>query len=113
MTDELDPATVLEEAADLLLIHGRNRGQTIAPDGSLCILGAIERALGQRPMPMALMTYDHPARIALERHLAKCEDPDAEGRASCWGWNDRTDADDEVRDTLLLVAKDLRNEAQP
>jgi len=41
---EKSPADVLEEAADLLLIHGRVRDRAIGPNGERCVLAAISKA---------------------------------------------------------------------
>lgn len=113
---EKDAATVLEEAADLLLIHGRCTGTAQRKDESLCVLGALTSAMGNVPKDICIETYNAPARVALERHLAAtgaqapAADPD---RGSAWIWNDTTEDDFEVIDTLRRVAKDLRNAGQP
>lgn len=46
---ELDAATVLEEAADLLLIHGRCTGVPVNDAGAMCVRGAIASAQGLHP----------------------------------------------------------------
>jgi hypothetical protein len=113
---EKDAATVLEEAADLLLIHGRCQVHGHSQDGEFCVLGAIAEvvqpgwwkapeamhywsvALRRKDVGWALQEHLHPDRAMLEL-------------ADIAGWNDSTDDDFEVIDTLRHVAKGLRNEA--
>lgn len=131
MDERLEAAQILEDAADLLLVHGRCTGHGLDPDGRMCVRGAIRAALGEDPAETFFA--DSPADAALEQRLAclplaeerlraweavgpgGAETADAcraSGRFPSWLWNDHQDTtDDEVRDTLLLVAKDLRNEA--
>jgi hypothetical protein len=128
----LDAATILEDAADLLLIHGRCRGVGIDGEGRMCVRGAIRKAQGLDPAEV--MGTTSPAQKDLERHLADHPDIHAaayianpanvafrdswletlivQRRWPSWMWNDDpATTDDEVRDVLLLTAKDLRNEA--
>jgi hypothetical protein len=102
----LDAATVLEEAADLLLMRGRTRVIRQASDGALCVLGALSLASGDETAE-GFGVYDHPATSAVASHVR----PNRGGQAAMAvaGWNDHTDDDFEVIDTLRLVAKDLRN----
>lgn len=126
--DPLKAATILEDAADLLLIHGRCTGSGRKPDGRLCVVGAIQVAQGDEPTGIAR----HPDAVnELERHLYEFVPFAAEYIAACrtttfvemcdrnlrfpaWIWNDRqrgADDDFEIIDTLRLCAKNLRNEA--
>ena len=131
MSEQAEAARVLEEAADLLLIHGRCTGQGQDGAGRLCVRGAIQKAQGERPTGMGL--WPSPANDALERHLAGTEfaerhlervrshdlEPDALAQVERWEsvfpsfiWNDSLkgeDQDFEVIDTLKQVAKQLRN----
>jgi hypothetical protein len=97
MTEPKDAATVLEDAADLLLIHGRSLDAAIAADGSMCVIGAVRRA-----SPWSWLAGSE----ALEAIYPRLPT----GYCGIATWNRRA-TDDEVRDTLLLAAKDLRNEA--
>lgn len=127
----MDAAQILEDAADLLLIHGRCTGKGLDDAGRMCVRGAILAAAGERPTQV--FGVNSPGVGALEAYLARHPEihadyymteglgsgnPDhwagnlASGRWPAWIWNDDpTTTDDEVRDTLLLAAKDLRNEA--
>jgi hypothetical protein len=118
-------AQTLEDAADLLLIHGRCRGKGLADDGSMCVRGAIIKAEGGNPAEV--MGVISPGVKALEArlldlapaHVARklagldeWQDTVDSGRWPSWCWNDdHKVTDDEVRDGLLLAAKDIRNEA--
>jgi hypothetical protein len=121
MDERLKNAQVLEDAADLLLIHGRCTNGLLrsALTGSFCVVGAVGEAAGVDHWG----AYSHPAVLAVADHLghaplpepdAGLEMPRAFRGLKVGDWNDQTeDDDDEVRDTLLLVAKDLRNGAVP
>lgn len=115
---EKDAATVLEEAADLLLIHGRARGTGRNGNGELCVLGAIAEAVAPGwngdEYWQAVTDYcggqGYPAVHAL---AARLPDQDAREHWTVYEWNDDPAVtDDDVRDTLLTVAKDIRNEAR-
>lgn len=109
----MDIPTILEEAADLLLIEGRCKGQRYDGKGRYCVVGAIEKVqygevtavgadLGERPSP-----YEDPAVRLLAEKLGERDVM----RGGCVDfWNDNTPDDFDVIDTLRLVAKDLRNE---
>jgi hypothetical protein len=84
----LDAATVLEDAADLLLIRGVGRGRLGIPGGQRCVLGALSEVTGD--------SVD--AHMALIRRVG-----------SVPTWNDSTPDDFEIVDTLRHLAKDLRN----
>lgn len=122
----MDAATVLEEAADLLLVKGRCVQKAVDGEGRYCVLGAITTALGldadadwddQRVLT-------HPAIEALAEHLRKQHPQLGAGRrlsngCAIYAWNDgyapeieSLPTDDDVIDTLRRVAKDIRNEAR-
>jgi hypothetical protein len=113
----LDAATVLEEAADLLLIEGRRTDGYLFEhpeemDGPYCVVGAVSKAAGLIGADCFFEGYQHPAVVAVARHLGITE----KHREHSWGinvggWNDATADDFEVIDTLRHVAKDLRNGA--
>lgn len=114
----IDAAQVLEDAADVLLVNGRCRLTGHSPyTGSFCVLGAIAEAVqpgwhhqcGARYWNIVSTGDGRAAVAALARHLPVDLEADPEVRVYCW--SDGTSDDDEVRDTLLLAAKDLRNEA--
>jgi hypothetical protein len=98
---EMDAATVLEEAADLLLIRGRLRGDYGHEGGPRCTVGAMAEVSGTNIGEVWTPAADV-ARMALRARIEPRMIPH---------WNDRTEDDFEVIDTLRLVAKDLRNEA--
>lgn len=103
MSTDLDPATVLEEAADLLLIRGVRRDGTAGSDdgGPLCVLGAIH-----------VVTNEDGAAIDLAFDtFREHRFPGSRMCTVVFNWNDSTDDDFEVIDTLRHVAKDLRNAA--
>lgn len=122
------PADVLGEAADLLLIHGRCRGEGSEEDGRFCVLGAMAEAVHpgwveDDPNYFQVVEANDAANRAmraLDRHLALDIDrlpgymlslPDL--RVAHWNDGLRSEDDDfEVIDTLRHVAKDLRNEAK-
>ncbi len=113
MTTDKDPATILEEAADLLLIHGRCREALIEDDGSMCAVGALRAAgLGgadafhPASSEAALDAYSE-AVMALSKRV---ELTTPHGTVVGWN-NDLATTDDDVRDAMLLAAKALRNEA--
>jgi hypothetical protein len=98
---EKDAATVLEEAADLLLIRGVCRNGTYGtPGGPRCTIGAVSEVMEVGDMA----AWISPAGKAVADHLRH------RGVLTLTDWNDNSD-DFEVIDTLRLVAKDLRNEA--
>jgi len=121
----MDPATVLEEAADLLLLKGRCKVYGVDAKGRYCVLGAIAAVQGKTwtDEDEGAIYEDDPAVDALAATVGPLVD--AFERANGWGpcgkgvpstyvyfWNDVLPDDDfEVIDTLRLVAKDLRNEA--
>lgn len=126
---ELDAATVLEEAADLLLIRGRciNSRQSNSNRGtaSYCVMDAIAEVAGitgTEVRPAWDLACDSAPALAVADHLADMESlplwlrtlPAAD---RLWNWNDIHDAnpenDFEIIDTLRLVAKDLRGKAVP
>lgn len=116
-------ADVLDKAADAMWIYGRcSDGQSLAPSGAMCVRGAILYSLGLDPaqgmgLPQDAATVDK----ALGRYLAEHHDdlgagcvqahPDwAYGPAyPAWVWNDRTDDDAHVIDTIRRCAKAYRN----
>lgn len=108
MADEMDPATVLEEAADLLLIHGRCKGQLRDDDGRFCVIGAITAATG---IDVKQDSYLEAGEVMQGAAVAAVVPWIGSGSAQVWQWSDRTTDDFEVIDTLRLVAKDLRNAA--
>jgi hypothetical protein len=102
----VDVAQTLEDAADLLLIRGVERGGTYgAPGGPRCVVGAISEVAGLKGAGH-LDQSTRPIRQAVRSHLA------AHGKsANLPDWNDTSADDFEVIDTLRHVAKDIRNEA--
>lgn len=101
---EKDPATILEEAADLLLIRGvRRDGRYGVAGGPRCTVGALEEVVGPGTVSQ-VRDRMWPAKRALIWHLQ------AEGHSGViCDWNDSSSDDFEVIDTLRLVAKQLRN----
>jgi hypothetical protein len=114
---EKDAATVLEEAADLLLIHGRCTYNAKDQAGRYCVVGAVMAARGldvkvgpvtdtTTPLIQAgdfAVGYADPAVLAVGHHLRV---------PNVAVWNDETLDDFKVIDALRLVAKSLRrNEA--
>lgn len=98
-----DAATVLEDAADLLLIHGRCTHALRNNQGEHCALGAIYEAAGclrDDGVNHNSATWD--ATTALIRHLE---------HGDIAHWNNHLADDFEVIDTLRHVAKNLRNQA--
>lgn len=95
-----DPAAVLDEAADLLLVRGVCRDGTYGePGGPRCVRGAMHE-VGD--------VYCSTAVHALYRHL------DGQGvHTTVSRWNDTSTDDFVLIDTLRTVAKDLRNQAVP
>lgn len=102
-------AQVLEDAADLLLVHGRCAFHREDYDGRLCLAGAVAAAaFGD---PHSNYVFAAPAWQALA-----ASGPFVGWRFEPWlnpvMWNDRTETTDEdVRDLLLHTAKTCRNEA--
>lgn len=112
----MDTATVLEEAADLLLMRGVNRTGTFghAPGGPRCVLGAIGEVQGVADMDTcgkveAVRAACTPAAMAFRDHLR--EKLRAVSLTFITEWNDATADDFEVIDTLRHCAKDIRNQA--
>jgi hypothetical protein len=120
--DEKDAATVLEEAADLLLIHGRCTLDAKDRHGRHCVVGAVMAARGFDVRVGAVTNtsaellaaghegvgYKDPAVRILARHVPPQEFGTTPG-ATVGCWNDNTEDDFEVIDTLRHVAKSLRN----
>lgn len=112
---EKSPADVLEEAADILLIHGRCIGYGQDQHGRLCVLGALTKAADGDPRfwgDLDLKPVARKAAMALARRVPYSACSEVPERI--YRWNDRLSGDEgdfEVMDTLRLVAKDLRNEA--
>jgi hypothetical protein len=109
----IDTAQVLEDAADLLLVHGRCKTNAKDKDGRFCVVGAVMAARGHNVLTgCVVMTvlneqalgYADPALVPVALHV----DGSSNGLAAAL-WNDRTEDDFEVIDTLRHVAKDLRN----
>lgn len=96
-----DPAAVLDEAADLLLVRGVCRDGTYGePGGPRCVRGAMHEVEGT--------LFCTPAVKALYRHL------DGQGIVMPVSvWNDTSTDDFVLIDTLRTIAKDLRNQAVP
>lgn len=127
-----DVAQVLEDAADLLLVHGRCTGRQQDEQGRMCTRGAIAAAAtgdaeqwlnadAQRAvLVLERHLFTHPISSGLmERYALNPEYPRfldgvrEDGRFPISIWNDaqRTpEGDDECIDTLRRVAKDIRNE---
>lgn len=103
MSDEKDPAQVLEDAADWLLVNGRHREALTASDGSGCVMWALAGGSIECPNIRSM----HSAETALNDHLR------AHGSDGYVTWNRDTDDDFTVIDTLRHVAKDLRGKAVP
>lgn len=109
-------ADVLERAADLLWVRGRAIGFGERADGTVCPLGAIALAEGRgtdddevyrlTPAVRATATY-------LYRHPEIVPD---EGLAhsvlgTVFRWNDTTEDDELVIDTMRRCAKEVRADA--
>lgn len=120
MTTAEEVAGVLMDAADALLIHGRCKGSGLGDDGrSMCVQGAIAYAQGADPI--ASMGVHTPALDALEDYLRVRVTFRPEtlpehnwkstrgGGPPAWVWNDTTDDDDEIIDTLRHAAKAVAN----
>jgi hypothetical protein len=93
-------ADVLEAAADALFVYGRCTGYRHRPDGTMCVVGAVEHVLGQSAEEHAIDPYSLPAVVALDRYLGQ----------STEYWNDKwgPEGDALVIDTLKRCAKELR-----
>ncbi len=103
MTDTMDIATVLEEVADLLLMRGVCRtGSYGDPGGPRCVMGALAEVLG-------LNTETASSRDSVWRHPAVDVLFDAVPDRNLIEWNDASEDDFEVIDTLRHLAKDIRN----
>lgn len=110
---EKDAATVLEDAADLLLIHGRAQLEGMDKHGAYCVLGAIKAAADEEDAAEWYRLDSRAARVAVMA-VARWLPPRAKGvprDRKVYEWNDGCDDDFEVIDTLRHVAKDLRNQA--
>lgn len=119
-------ADLLDRAADLLFVYGRCTGSGAKPDGSMCVRGAIAYAAGGPP-EIAFGTWGlpwRPAIDAIDDYLARhpevlprnsdgsihCGDIiEDEGRYPAWIFNDRTEDDGLVIDTVKRCAKELRD----
>jgi predicted DNA-binding ribbon-helix-helix protein len=125
-----DPATILEEAADILLTRGRCVGVGRNQRDEYCVLAAIALASGVDVADNENAIYEPTAACAA---LASAVRPvviqwvgdhnwgwnadagsspaTAQDQDIVWFWNDIVDHldDFEVIDTLRHVAKDLRN----
>ena len=107
---EKDAATILEDAADLLLIHGRSQCTGRARSGKFCVLGAIAEAQQPGwwtdgfPWYWRVVRTD-PAAVAAVAALGFPDD------GAVAEWNDETADDFEVIDRLRLSAKTLRNQS--
>lgn len=119
MTQTADVAQVLEDAADLLLIHGvRRDGSSGYPDwvegekvplcafGGMCV--AADALIASQPDPWVSCDLSSVALDAFEAHFFGA---DKGTPLHTFKWNDATDDDFTVIDALRHVAKDLRNEA--
>lgn len=117
MTNTADIAQVLEDAADLLLIHGVRRdgnsgyldwigGQKspLCAFGGMCV--ATDALVRSNPDPWASCDLSTVALDAFEAYLFG--DYDAAGHRT-FQWNDTSLDDFTVIDALRRCAKDLRN----
>lgn len=117
MAEEMDPATVLEEAADLLLIHGRCKLEGEDGTGKLCVLGAIGKVRGLRhwstaidpPFGMVVPPEILPLTRYAAQRLWDSGRPAPPTPAAIYSWNDGSDDDFEIIDGLRHVAKEIRN----
>lgn len=108
----MDPADVLEQAADLVETVGWTQGSYLRTDHGdgtavgYCTMGACRQVL-RIPEDDIVMGFRTPAYVAAIHALIKqVNDP------NIIGWNDTPDRTrDEVIEALRLAAKDLRNEA--
>jgi hypothetical protein len=111
MMDNDQIADVLEKAADLLFVNGRCKVDATNEKGELCVEGAIARALGATANDWVRLD-GHPAFNALQSYLVDggmlpkmhYGDP----TYNPWAWNDYTDDDVHIIDTLKSCAKSLR-----
>lgn len=119
MNDNEAVADVLERAADLLWVRGRSKGPA-GVDDTTCVLGAVSVVNGESATAWN-RTAESPAASAfgsyLLRHPDLWRDGWAKDRAhsgwgvpgdACWLWNDATEDDDLVIDSLRRCAKELR-----
>lgn len=107
-TTDLDAAQTLDDAADLLLIHGVRRDGSSGihefranGGGMLCAYGGMQAASGKA-------LADHALNLFAQRKFGSDY-----MTASVFAWNDRSADDFEVIDGLRMVAKDIRNEHAP
>ena len=106
-------AQIIEDAADLLLIHGRTIAEGVDRAGRLCVLGAVSQAKGLDPREW--MFQAKTAEVQAISNAVRARMPSGlDGHphiAIVWRWNDCTVDDFDVIDTLRHIAKDIRNEA--
>lgn len=115
----LDSAQVLEDAADVLLIHGRCTATGHDSVGRFCTLGAVAEAIEPGWHQFSPCRYwgltdegvGAEAVSAVARRVRQPWSPSEDAMAVYWWNDDHATSHDEVRDTLLLAAKDLRNES--
>lgn len=112
-------ADILEQAADLIEVHGHTRGFFENTTGQLCAVGALRRAASIDlpssiigPVRIINRVELYWAAVALAR-TAALEWPECIGpEASIYQWNDDEDLTPaKVIDTMKVAAKDLRNQA--
>lgn len=115
----MEPAEVLDRAADLLWLYGRCTGRVEDEQGRLCVRGAIMRALDVDNyfLPPAWGVQQQLGRyLAAHRELLPLswdgsilhEEMADDGMYPPWIFNDRTKDDELVVDTLRRCAKSLR-----
>lgn len=112
--DDMDPAEVLDRAADALMIYGRSTLTGQEPDGSMCVLGAIAHVRGEDPLDWwRLRHHPTPEVTALIPWVPACySERWIDTPSQIMLWNDRIETtDDEVIDTLRRCAKQLREDA--
>src|SRR5688572_14867461 len=95
-------ADALDNAADWLLVNGRCRDNARGADGSGCVIAAIYCGNVTEHGGIEEVDAAFDAQNYINQRVS----------GGIVRWNERAD-DDEVRDTLLLAAKDLRAEASP
>jgi hypothetical protein len=117
--DSSPAAAVLEEAADVLLVHGWCKTQGHDNEGRFCVLGAVAEAVEpgwyevDRTYYWSVIGGMRVVRDALAALANRLPEPSPpEDAIAVYQWNDATIEADDIRDTLLLAAKDLRNGQQ-
>lgn len=101
-----DVADIIEAGIALLEERGRTRKHLEAPDGRVCVVGAIhviQRWRGRlEPACSAIAGYlaDNGLRVRPKGCMSA---------AFVGDWNDETEDDEEVIDVLRHVVKELRN----